>query len=124
MTEDRFDYTYSAKQREEVQKIRARYAPAAGADKLDELRRLDRSVTRPASIAAGVLGVVSTLLLGVGMCCTMVWAESMFVPGIAIGALGIVGAVLSPAVYRRMVRRRRERLAPEILRLSDELLSE
>jgi len=40
-----FEFAYSAKQQEEVQKIREKYVPREE-DKLEQLRRLDASVTQ------------------------------------------------------------------------------
>ena len=112
-----FTYTYSAAQQEEVKRIREKYAPPAQAeDKMEQLRRLDKSVTRPGLIAALIVGIAGALILGFGMCCTMVWAETLFVPGIVIGLIGILGVC---AAYPQ---RRREKLAPEIMRLTDELM--
>ena len=61
-----FTYTYSAQQREEIQRIRKKYLPPEE-DKMARLRRLDESAARPGRTAAIVLGVVSTLIFGVGM---------------------------------------------------------
>lgn len=41
------------------------------------------------AIATVLLGVVGALVLGVGMCMTMVWEGLMF-PGIIVGIVGIV----------------------------------
>ncbi len=40
------------------------------------------------AVGAVLLGVVGALVLGVGMCMTMVW--SMMIPGIVVGIVGIV----------------------------------
>lgn len=40
-----FSYTYSAKQQEEIKKIREKYVPEE-ADKMERLRKLDRGVTQ------------------------------------------------------------------------------
>lgn len=117
---DTFHYSYSAKQQEEIRKIREKYAPKEE-NKMERLRRLDASATKPGTIAAVTLGVISTLILGIGMCCTMVWADRFFIPGIIIGVIGILGMILSYPLYNRVTRKRREKLAPEILRLTDEL---
>lgn len=118
-----FTYTYSAAQQEEVKRIREKYAPTTQEeDKMERLRRLDTSVTRPGMIAALVIGMISTLILGIGMCCTMVWAETLFVPGIIIGVVGIVGICAAYPLYIRITNKRREKLAPEIMRLTDELI--
>ena len=119
-----FTYTYSAKEQEEIKKIRDKYAPPANEESpMEQLRRLDASATKGAAVAAIAVGVVGALLLGVGMCCTMLagW-EVFFVPGIVVGVIGIAGVAAAYPLYLRMVKRKREKLAPEIIRLSDELM--
>ena len=56
------------------------------------------------------------------MSCTLAWADTLFVPGILIGAAGIAGMAAAPQVFQKITRRQREKLAPEILRLTEELL--
>ena len=123
MSEEKFNYSYSAKQSAEVEKIRKKYAePTEKEDKMEKLRRLDASASKPGTITAWCLGIAGALLLGVGMCCTMVWADTLFVPGIVIGVVGIACVAAAPAVYKRITKKRRKKLAPEILRLTDELM--
>ena len=116
-----FTYTYSAKEQEEIKRIRDKYTPPANEEtSMEQLRRLDASATRGASLLVGIL---SALLLGVGMCCTMVpgW-EAYFIPGVAVGVIGIVGVIAAYPIYKHVVKRKRAKLAPEIMRLSDELM--
>lgn len=116
-----FSYTYSAKQQEEIENIRKKYLPPEE-DKMEQIRRLDRSVAHRGMAVSLTVGILGTLILGVGMCCAMVWRGMWFVPGIVIGLIGI--AVLSVAypLYQRIIKREREKIAPEILRLTDELM--
>ncbi len=119
-----FTYTYSAKEQEEIKKIRDKYAPPTKEETpMEQLRRLDESATRGATVVSLIVGIVSALILGVGMCCTMLpgW-EQYFIPGIVIGVVGIAGVAAAYPIYSHMVRRRRAQLAPEIMRLSDELM--
>lgn len=116
-----FHYTYSSKQQEEIKQIREKYI-SNEENKMDQLRRLDESATKPGTIAALIVGIVSTLLLGVGMCCTMVWTETMFIPGIIIGVIGIAGISAAYPLYSHITKKQRKKLAPEILRLTDELM--
>ena len=118
--QETFNYTYSSKQQEEIKKIRDKYIPKEE-NKMELLRRLDESATKPGMIAALILGIISALILGIGMCCTMVWAETMFIPGILIGVIGLMGISAAYPLYTHITRKRREKLAPEILRLTDEL---
>lgn len=118
--EDAFSYSYSAKQQEEVNAIRLKYAPAEES-KMDRLRKLDQSATRNATAASIALGVVSSLVLGVGMCCVTVWTD-LFALGIVVGVIGLAGVAVTYPFYRIFVKREREKLAPQILRLTDELM--
>lgn len=118
--EDKFIYSYSPKQQEEIRRIREKYLPGEP-DELEQLRRLDRSVTRKATAGALVVGILGTLVLGLGMCCCMVWEERLFAAGIVIGVLGIAGVVAAYPLYGAITKREKARLAPEILRLADKL---
>ena len=117
---DTFHFSYSAKQQEEIRKIREKYLPKEE-NKMEQLRRLDESTTRPGTIAAIIVGVIGALLLGVGMSCTMVWAEQFFITGVIVGVLGIALVGAAYPLYSRVTKKHRERLAPEIIRLTDEL---
>ena len=120
---DTFTYTYSAKEQDEIRSIRSKYAPPSKSETpLEHLRRVDAGATRGASITSMIIGIVSALLLGVGMCCTMVWGNKLFIVGVLIGVVGIAGVIAAYPIYTRMVKRKREKLAPEIMRLSDELM--
>ncbi len=115
-----FTYTYSAKQQEEIDKIRKKYLPPEE-DKMAQLRRLDQSATKKGTMISIIIGVIGTLLMGVGMCCSMVWMGIWFIPGIVIGLIGIGGVAAAYPVYSRITKKERERLAPQILKLTEEL---
>ena len=115
-----FEYTYSAKKQEEIQRIREKYQPRE-ADKLEQLRQLDRSATRKGTAVSILLGVIGSLVLGIGMCFTMVWAGNLFVPGVILGLAGLVVAGAAYPVYGRITRKARAKLAPRILALAEEL---
>ena len=116
-----FTYTYSAKQQEEIRNIRSKYLPKEE-DKMEQLRRLDQSASKKGAVVSVALGVIGCLLLGVGMCCTMVWADALFLPGILIGLAGICGMLAAYPLYAHITRKRREKLAPEIIELTHALL--
>lgn len=115
-----FEYTYSAKQQKEIEKIRGKYIPKTE-DKMETLRKLDRSAEKPGTIISIIIGIIGSLLLGVGMSCTMVWGNAFFALGIVVGVIGI--AILSVAypVYKKITKRQREKIAEQILKLSDEI---
>lgn len=116
-----FRYTYSAKEQEELKRIRQKYMPEEE-DNMSRLRRLDAAVTRKATTAALTVGILGALLLGLGMSCAMVWMGMWFIPGIAIGLAGIALVSTAYPVYQHTIRRERKKIAPEIMRLTDELL--
>ena len=117
---DIFEYTYSAPQQSEVQKIWEKYLPKE-VTKLDQLRALDAGVTKRGTAVSMVHGILYALVLGLGMSCCMVWADKLFLPGVLIGCIGLAGVAATYPIYNRIVKQDRERIAPEILRLTEEL---
>lgn len=115
-----FEFTYSAKQQKEIEEIRKKYLPKEE-DKMENLRRLDRSAEKPGTMAGIIVGVIGTMLLGIGMCCTMVWADTVFVLGIVIGVIGIAILGSGYPLYKNITRKQREKIADQILALSEEL---
>lgn len=115
-----FEYTYSAKQQEEIEIIRRKYMPKEE-DKMQLLRKLDKDVTKPGTIWSIVIGVIGCLVLGIGMCCTMVWADSFFALGIVLGIIGMIIMGMAYPNYIKITKKQREKLAPQILALTEEL---
>ena len=115
-----FSYTYSAKEQEEIKKIREKYAPKE-ADKMEQLRRLDAGVTQKGTVVSLVVGIIGALILGTGMSMCMVWTE-LFVLGIIVGVIGIAAVSLAYPLYNYVTKKEREKIAPEIIRLTDELI--
>lgn len=118
-----FEYTYSAPEQDEVRRIREKYMPKEE-NKLEQLRRLDAGVKQKATMLSIIIGVIGSLVMGTGMSMCMVWGGSLFVPGIFVGVVGMIGVGLAFPVYNRVVEKEKERIAPEILRLTDELMGE
>lgn len=117
---DTFEYTYSADQQAEIEKIRSKYVPKEET-KLDQLRKLDASVTRPGTIWGLVIGIIGTLVFGGGMSCVLVGGVSLFVPGIVLGIVGIACMIAAYPIYKKITAKERERIAPQILALTEEL---
>lgn len=128
-----FSYTYSAKEQAEIRRIRGKYAPGEEEkreEKLAKLRRLDAKVTERAMVLSLTAGILGALLLGFGMSLAMselamllglshiaAWAV-----GIPVGLGGIGLICLAYPLYNYVLKKERERVAPEILRLTDELM--
>lgn len=130
MENETFHYTYSAKEQEEIKAIRQKYTPPPEEDAMARLRRLDAGVTEKATVVSLVLGLLGALILGLGMSLVMTGLGTLLglVPGVAMAvgiAVGLVGIALVCAAYpayNRIVKRERAKIAPEILRLTDELM--
>lgn len=122
----RFEMTYSAEQQEEIRSIREKYVPQKP-DKMQQLRALDAGAERKAMMYAIIVGVIGALILGAGMSLVMtdfgaaLGRLSMPV-GIAIGVVGLVLVALAYPLYTRTLQKEREKIAPEIMRLTDELM--
>lgn len=116
-----FEYNYSAKQQEKIEAIKRKYEPKKE-DKMEQLRKLDRSVKRPGSMLGIMIGVIGSLVMGAGMSLSMVWTDTLMVPGIVLGILGILLIAAACPVYKIVTKKQREKIAPIILALSEELL--
>lgn len=121
-----FAYTYSAAQRQEIEAIRKKYLPREE-DKMGQLRKLHYAATQKAQAASIAIGVLGTLILGTGMSLCMtelgdVLGHMAMVIGILVGTLGLVMVALAYPLYNTVLKKERRRIAPEILRLSEELL--
>ena len=128
---DGFIYTYSAGEQAEIRRIRDKYtAPTEVEDKMSRLRRLDASVTNTAQAVSLVFGVIGTLVLGFGMSLIMTelsdalgFSENTAMAvGITVGVVGGALASLAYPMYNAIVRAKRKKIAPEIIRLTDELI--
>ena len=126
-----FTYTYSAREQAELKRIRDKYtAPTETCDKMARLRQLDASVTNTAQAVALVFGVIGSLILGFGMSLIMTTlAESIGISedastviGIIVGIVGGIIASLAYPIYNSILKAKRKKLAPEIIRLTDELM--
>lgn len=126
-----FKLTYSAKEQDEIKAIRKKYAVMEEEqDKMAQLRLLDAGVTGKATTISLIFGVVGALILGFGMSLTMTELRTFFgisqnmamLVGIAIGIVGIALLSLAYPLYNRIIKKERAKIAPEIIRLTDELM--
>jgi len=115
-----FRYNYSANQQAEINEIREKYLPK-DESKMEQLRKLDASTTKPGMITSVIIGIVGVLLFGQGMTWTVDGPNERFVWGIVIGVIGLGIMALASPVYRYMTKKRREKVAPQILKLTEEL---
>ncbi|MBO5198172.1 MAG: hypothetical protein J6B85_06595 [Lachnospiraceae bacterium] len=117
---EKFSYTYSAKEQAEINRIRKKYVTTE--DKMEQLRQLDASVAEKATMVSIIVGVIGALIMGIGMCGVMVWQGLWFVPGIIIGLIGMGIVAAAYPIYQKVIKKESEKIAPEIIRLTDELM--
>ncbi len=130
-----FNYTYSAKEQAELKKIREKYladTKTAELDKMAQIKKLDASVTKGATVISITLGIIGALIMGFGMSLIMTELKTFFsmsgttalIVGIIIGLVGMVAILVVYPLYQYISEKKRKKIAPEILRLTDELMSE
>ncbi len=125
-----FQYKYSAKEQEEIKKIRSKYEATQTEDKMARLRKLDSDVYKKSTIIALTFGVIGLLILGSGMSLIMTDIGEIiginqfisYIIGIISGIIGIFITSLAYPIFNRILKKERNRIAPEIIRLSDELM--
>ena len=126
MERNSFEYTYSAQRQKEVEEIRKAYLPKEE-DKMEQLRKLHAIPTQKAQAASLAVGIIGALILGTGMslCMTELGAalgHLAMVMGVIIGLVGMILVTLAYPIYNRTLKKERNKIAPDILRITDELL--
>ena len=115
-----FEYIYSAEQQAEIEKIKSKYMPKED-DKLEQLRRLDASVTKKGTIVGLIMGIVGCLVFGGGMSLVLVRGMGVLIPSIILGGVGIILMAFAYPNYKKITEKERARIAPQILALTEEL---
>ena len=126
MEKNSFEYTYSARRQQEVEEIRKAYLPKEE-DKMEQLRKLHSIPTQKAQSVSIATGVIGALILGTGMSLCMTEIGDFFgslamMIGVAVGLVGMVLVGAAYPLYNRVLKTQREKIAPDVLRLTDELL--
>ncbi len=126
---NRFHYTYSAKEQSEIEAIRKKYASdtTGTTDKMALLRKLDAGVTNKATTFSLCVGILFALIMGLGMSLIMTeFGDSLgatleWTVGLICGIVGMAGVIAAYPLYHWVLNRERKRKAPQILKLTEEL---
>ena len=124
-----FSYVYSAEEQDEIRKIRKKYE-FREEDPISRIRKLDNSVTQKATAISLVFGVVGVLIMGSGMSFIMTDLGSIigmsgnitWILGMLTGVMGLILVVLAYPMYNNVLKKEREKVASEILELTEELM--
>ena len=113
--ENRATYRYTADEQREIDALRRRYTSENPDEQLAAMRKIDRDVTRRATVMAVGFGLAGTLVMGLGL--AMVLSFNWMIPGIILGCCGIAVMAAMPAAYEKLLKRERKRVAPQIVEL-------
>lgn len=124
-----FKFTYSAKEQEEIRRIRQKYI-VQEEDRMTRLRKLDEKATSKATMMSLIFGIIGALVMGTGMSLIMtdlagilgMTAVTCMIVGVIVGFVGMFLVAMAYPVYKKVLKTEHEKIAPEILRLSEELL--
>ena len=124
-----FNFTYSAKEQEEIRRIRQKYI-VQEEDRMTRLRKLDEKATSKATMMSLIFGIIGALVMGTGMSLIMtdlagilgMTAVACMIVGVIVGFVGMFLVAMAYPVYKKVLKTEHEKIAPEILRLSEELL--
>ena len=100
------------------------YAPK-DTSKVVALRKLDTKAKLPATIFTYTFGIIAALVTGVGMCFSMNvignGTTTMFVLGVIIGIIGLMGMGINYPVYKKLLAKGKQKYAFEIMELAKEI---
>ena len=108
--------------RETVKKITASYEEKKPS-RVDELKKLDRKIKRPALIFAYTFGTISALVLGFGMCLAMKVLFDLMAVGIVIGVVGIAMCLITYPIYKKILTNAKRKNADKINALANDILN-
>ena len=107
-----------------AQSLASEYAPK-DTSKILRLKRLDAKAKMPATVFTYTFGIVSALIMGVGMCLSMKvigdGSVAFMVAGIILGVLGMIGAGVNYPVYKKKLEKSKQTYAFEIMELAKEI---
>ena len=106
-----------------AESIAKEYAPKDNS-KIIALKKLDAKAKLPATIFTYACGIVSALVFGTGMCLAMQVIGSgtaMLVLGIVLGLLGFACCGINYPIYKKLLKKGKEKYAYEIIELAREI---
>lgn len=125
MQEDnqKFEYSYSApseRERREVERMRREYLGESKESDIQALRNLDKKVHTFPMVLSLSIGVIGTLVFGLGLTLILEWGKWTF--GIIFGAIGAIVASLAYPAYSFTYNKNKKKYGKQILELADKFL--
>ena len=106
-----------------AESIAKEYAPRDNS-KIVALKKLDNRAKLPAIIFAYSFGIISSLVVGIGMCLAIqVLGSGMasMVMGIIIGIIGFIGCGVNYPIYKKKLEEGKAKYAYEIVELARQI---
>ena len=118
----KFNYSVpSIEERNEIQRIRNSYiTPTKKQSKLDYLRKLDSKVKNYPIIISLVIGIIGSLIFGVGL--TMILEWNLLAWGIVVCTIALFPIAFAFPSYKFTLNHMKEKYSHEILKISEENL--
>lgn len=124
--EEKFNYSYSAtseEEKKEIERIKRQYEQKPKKEsELERLRKLDGKVKEFPQILALTVGIIGTLIFGLGMSMILEWNITVW--GVVVGAVGAIIVTLAYPLFKWYYKKLKEKYKDEIIELSNLLLGE
>lgn len=125
--QESYSYKFSSREQEEIKKIREKYIDSElkpQEDKSERIKKLDRKVSTSCAVFSLTLGVIGLLVMGTGMSLVLVWNSTRMIEGIIIGLIGVALIAAAYPLYNFILKIKRKKIAPEIIKLCDEIIEQ
>lgn len=114
-------YAPTPKERKEIESIRNSYLQeSASAEKLIKLRKLDSKVKNIPSTMSLIVGIIGTLIFGLGFAMVLEWQINIW--GVVVSIIGAIPIALAYPLNQFMSKRLKSKYSKEIIKISNELL--
>lgn len=115
MEDEKYSYRFSKRDEEELKNLKDKYI-AREKTPLEQVREIESEVNKEASIPSFPFGIIGSIILGLGMCFTMVWTR-FFALGIVIGVVGIAILAVNYPLYLRRLQNLRKAQADKVAKI-------
>ena len=105
----------------DIENIINKYLPKEES-KMDILKNLDSRVQTAGMTEGLTVGIVGCLIFGIGICFGLDVLQGADWLTLLFCGIGVVTMIPAYPIYKRIAKKTKEKLTPEILRLSDEII--
>lgn len=123
MQEKEFKYSYTApteEERKEAESIKRDYVGFSATSKVQKLRELDKKVKRSPLVASLTVGIIATLIFGLGLALALEWSQ--YVWGVILGAIGALGMASAFWFWQILLDKNKKKYGKQIIELADEII--